>query len=95
MRRSDSPPVLPGTQAEYPSAVSTKLPPPALKASRMSKDVFRSAVQPKTLPPRLRGKTDRSEVPRAARECIMMGLLEVVYEFGVLSQPDRREKGFR
>ena len=39
MMRSDSPPEFPGAHAEYTSAVSTKEPPPATKASSTSKEV--------------------------------------------------------
>ena len=60
MIRSDSPPVLPGFHAEYTSAVSTKLPPPAAKASSTPNEASRSAVQPNGLPPRLSGRMSRS-----------------------------------
>src|SRR5580692_11548062 len=61
---SDSPPLWPGTQREYTSAVSTKLNPASTKASRMAKDVGSSAVQPKTLPPRQMGETSRPDPPK-------------------------------
>ncbi|CAM5284921.1 hypothetical protein SALBM311S_10324 [Streptomyces alboniger] len=67
MMVSDSPPELPSTHAEYESAVSTKLPPAAVYASRTAKEAASSAVQPKTLPPRESGKTSRSEVPSYAK----------------------------
>src|SRR3984957_11876310 len=60
---SDSPPLWPGTQREYTSAVSTKLNPASTNASRMAKDVGSSAVQPKTLPPRQMGETSRPDPP--------------------------------
>src|SRR6202012_1699821 len=60
---SDSPPAFPGTQAEYESAVSMRLPPPATKASSTANDVCLSDVQPKVLPPSPSGNTSRSELP--------------------------------
>ncbi|CAM5522332.1 hypothetical protein SBADM41S_03848 [Streptomyces badius] len=71
MTVSDSPPRLPSAQAEYASAVSMKLPPASTYASRTAKDWSSSAVQPKTLPPRARGKTWRPEVPRGVRAEVM------------------------
>src|SRR5918998_2538419 len=60
---SDSPPELPGARQKYESAVSTKFPPAATYASSTAKDVSRSAVQPKTLPPRHRRLTSSSLEP--------------------------------
>src|SRR6202012_155457 len=60
---SDSPPAFPGTQAEYESAGSMWLPPPATKASSTANDVSLSDVQPKVLPPSPSGNTSRSELP--------------------------------
>src|SRR5579864_3880299 len=54
---SDSPPVWPGTHAEYTSAVSMKLPPAAAYWSSTANASRSFAVQPKTLPPRQSGKT--------------------------------------
>lgn len=54
---SDSPPLFPGTHAEYTSAVSIALPPPATKRSSTSNEVSRSAVHPNTLPPSTTGNT--------------------------------------
>src|SRR5262249_24918265 len=56
----DSPPELPGAQAEYMSAVSIKFPPAAAYASKTANDCFSLAVQPNTYPPSASGKTSRS-----------------------------------
>src|SRR5579872_399303 len=63
MMVSDSPPLCPGTQREYISAVSMKLNPAATNASSIRNDVFSSAVQPNTLVPRQSGETLRFEAP--------------------------------
>ena len=63
MIASDSPPLFPGTQAEYESAESRKLPPAAAYASSTANACGSSIVQPKMLPPRQSGKTERSLEP--------------------------------
>ena len=60
---SDSPPTCPSAHTEYESAVSTKVPPAAAKASSTANEACSSAVQPNTLPPRHRRDTSRSLVP--------------------------------
>src|SRR5579863_1237584 len=60
---SDSPPLWPGTQREYTSAVSTKLNPAPTNASKIANDAASSAVQPKTFPPRQMGETSRPDPP--------------------------------
>src|SRR6185437_12968594 len=63
MTLSDSPPLWPGTQSEYASAVSMKLNPAPMKASSTRKEVGSSAVHPKTLPPRASGPISNPEAP--------------------------------
>ena len=63
---SDSPPELPGADAVYESEVSMKFAPASANESRISKDVFSSAVHPKGLPPKLSRKMSRSEFPMIA-----------------------------
>src|SRR6202044_981810 len=60
---SDSPPLWPGTQREYTSAVSTKLNPAPTKASRIANDAASPTVHPNTLPPRQMGETSRPDPP--------------------------------
>src|SRR5277367_5998794 len=60
---SDSPPLWPGTQREYTSAVSTKLNPASTNSSRIRNDVGSSAVHPKTFPPRHMGETSIPDPP--------------------------------
>ena len=60
---SDSPPVCPGTQREYESAVSIRLKPASTKASSSRNDVGSSTVQPKTLPPNASGATSKPVFP--------------------------------
>src|SRR3712207_578686 len=63
MMASDSPPLFPGTQVEYTSAVSMKFSPASTAASSSLNDVASSTVQPNTLVPRQSGGTIRSERP--------------------------------
>ena len=63
MMVSDSPPLLPGCQREYTSAVSMKLKPAATNASSSSNEIASSAVQPKTLPPKVIGQTCSEDWP--------------------------------
>src|ERR1700712_5551928 len=63
MMVSDSPPLLPGFQLEYTSAVSIRLKPPPVNASSTSKEVGASIVQPNTLPPRVKGAIDSEDCP--------------------------------
>src|SRR5260370_39728757 len=60
---SDSPPAWPGTQREYTSAVSMKLPPASTYASSTASDAFWSVVHPNVLPPRHRAATRSPERP--------------------------------
>src|SRR5882762_890450 len=69
MMVSDSPPLLPGAQREYVSAVSMKLKPSSTNRSSRRIEVDSSAVQPKTLPPNARDETSRPERP-SLRFCI-------------------------
>src|SRR5512140_1859514 len=76
---SDSPPLWPGTQREYTSAVSMKLKPASSHASSSENDVASSAVQPNTLPPKHSGETFRGERP------------SVLYSIGVSSSSQFKE----
>src|SRR4029077_295789 len=60
---SDSPPLFPGTQVEYISAVSIKLNPDATNASSSWNDVDSSTVHPNTFPPKASGATSSPERP--------------------------------
>jgi hypothetical protein len=62
---SDSPPVCPGTQTEYTSAVSIRLSPDATKASRILNEAASSIVQPNTFPPSASGPTSIPDRPSA------------------------------
>src|SRR5262249_7016624 len=53
----------PGTQREYTSAVSMKLPPASTYASSTASDAFWSVVQPNVLPPRHSADTRRPVLP--------------------------------
>lgn len=55
-----------GSDAVYESEVSMKFAPASANESRISKDVFSSAVHPKGLPPKLSRKMSRSEFPMIA-----------------------------
>src|SRR6202140_5097836 len=60
---SDSPPLFPGFQVEYMSAVSMKLKPAATKASSTINEAGSSMVQPKTFPPSAKGASSNPEFP--------------------------------
>src|SRR5689334_3715470 len=60
---SDSPPLLPGAQREYTSAVSMQLKPLSANESSIAKDCCSSSVQPNTFPPNTSGAIYRLLLP--------------------------------
>src|SRR5580704_230396 len=64
---SDSPPLWPGIQREYTSAVSIKFSPASSAASSCRKESASDNVHPKTLPPRQRIGTSKSDLPSLTR----------------------------
>src|ERR1700733_4191917 len=66
---SDSPPVCPGAQAEYTSAVSMKFNPASRAASSRRNESASETVHPNTFPPRQITGTSRSDFPSLTR-CI-------------------------
>src|ERR1700722_10094403 len=80
---SDSPPVWPGSQREYTSAVSIKFSPASSAASNCRKESASGSVHPYTLPPRQSTGTSKSDLPSLT--LCMPTLLNLVCHAGVLT----------
>src|SRR5947199_249672 len=64
---SDSPPLCPGIQREYTSAVSIKFSPASSAVSSCRNESASDNVHPKTLPPRQSTGTSKSDLPSLTR----------------------------
>src|ERR1700733_11820576 len=83
---SDSPPVWPGIQREYTSAVSMKFSPASSAASNCRRDSASGRVHPYTLPPRQSTGTSKSDLPSLTSS--MPALLGLVCQDAMLTSND-------